>query len=422
MKRLTAVIIMLLMAFGAKAARCETDTLSSFVMFPRGASGISQNDGFQAQMEELFKALEQPGCTLLQVVVEGSASPDGLWGNNVALSKARTDAAASYLRTVMRVPAHKIRKHDLMEGWDKLEEMVERSDIPCKAEALDIIRTKDWGERKTALKNLGDGCVWALMEDHFFPKLRGVTVSLICTGYEYKEVTSCQKVEIRTVRDTVYLRDTVYIVRESEHVSQAGVQAVQEAPECPEEECESSMMMGLKTNLLSDAVAVPAFGMEFQLARHISLDLQAWAAGWNVFVPGCDETTIYGVSPELRWWFGDGIMRQGSFVGVHGNATWYDVEWKDGRLYQDGPGQVWSAGLTYGYSLGMGKKKLWGLEFVVGAGYMSVSQDVAERNAQCSWQLAEHQNIKGFGITKAGVNLTYRFPLRRNEPEVKFAF
>jgi hypothetical protein len=46
---------------------------------------------------------------------------------------------------------------------------------------------------------------------------------------------------------------------------------------------------------------------------------------------------------------------------------------------------------------------------------MSVRQNVAQRDDVGSWYLKEHQRIDGLGITKAGINLTYRFSTRRYE-------
>ena len=62
--------------------------------------------------------------------------------------------------------------------------------------------------------------------------------------------------------------------------------------------------------------------------------------------------------------------------------------------------------------MGLGRKANWGIEFVLGVGYGSYKQNIAER-IEGTWRLAEHQNKPHFGITRAGINLTYRFSVRK---------
>lgn len=189
-------------------------------------------------------------------------------------------------------------------------------------------------------------------------------------------------------------------------------------------------MFGIKTNLLSDAaLALPYGGLEIQIARRMSLDLSGWYSSWNIYYPN-EQTRIYGASPEIRWWLGDKVMREGHFIGVHGNASWYTVEWKnkDGvnKLYQNGTlwlddtgneTPAWSCGLTYGYSLGLGRNDFWGLEFFLGLGYSSYQQKVISLSPENIGTYTHEKNTY-IGITKVGINLTYRFSLRR----VKFGY
>lgn len=444
MKRFYVILFLLVVSVftmdGKPYRQIKADTLKVSVALPRGTVYVGQNKEFRDAVDDLFRSVEDAEAELLRVVVSGSSSPDGLWGNNIALSKARTDAAASYMRTVMSLPSYKVQKNDLMEDWDRLEKMIAVSDLPHKEEALHIIRTKTWGERKTALKELGGGNVWRALEDHFFPELRCINVAVVYKGDVL--VDECRKMTPETRVDTVYLTDTVYIYRDvykeaepvavqQEVVADQQVDPVQEMPVEEEMMVADAMpwMLGLKTNLLQDAAVLPTLGLELQLARHMSLDLQGFASKYNVLVRSDEYANLFGISPEIRWWFGDGIMRRGSFLGVHANLVWYSLEWKNGLLYQSGPMDAWNkgyysvassdpmwmAGLTYGYSLGLGQKERWGLEFVIGVGYMSVGHNVANRDAQGKWQLKEHQNLNGISITKLGVNLTYRFSLDKNE-------
>ncbi|MBQ8812458.1 MAG: DUF3575 domain-containing protein [Bacteroidales bacterium] len=221
--------------------------------------------------------------------------------------------------------------------------------------------------------------------------------------------------------NTVYVRDTVYVDKRGTPIVRKNRSRVY---------YDSPWMFGFKTNLLSDAaLALPYAGLELQIGRHMSLDLSGWYGNWNMYFP-YDHTRIYGGSPEIRWWIGDKVMREGHFVGIHGNAAWFTMKWKDEdgtvRLFQNGSEVLedignmtpaWSCGLTYGYSLGLGRNDFWGLEFFLGLGYSSCQQKIISLDAENLGKYT-HSRDTYIGITKVGINLTYRFSLRR----VKFGY
>lgn len=485
-----------------------SDTVLTSINLPRGVSRLDNYPEFNNAVAELRQVLMDPDMELLQVWVCGSASPDGLWQNNVDLSQARTDAGAKYLREVMGIPSSKIHAESLNEDWDRLYELVEASDISHKYQVLEIISTKSWGERKRALQQLDGGKVWKVLLRDFFPKIRCVRFAIFCDKELSKpapakpnpkeEVTSPVN-DVRVVnhnhipsdvlsrKDTLYIRDTVYYVREIVYVevqsprvtvdrhsvahthpaaeiesapemesvpesepevsTEPEVEAISEVQPEPEQQPEPQpeshpepesgsyvrtktykkpLMMGVKTNLIADAMVVPTIGMEIQIADRLSFDLQGWLTNYNVFNTSDQNTSVYGLSPELRWWLSDNMMKKGSFVGLHGRCIWYTMQWKDGLLYQNGPENqwegnyhnagnltpAWSAGITYGYSLGLGKSTNWGIEFLVGIGYAQYKHNTAAWNGN-RWELVEHHSENHFGVTRAGINLTYRFNVRK---------
>jgi len=435
--------------FGTKTL--YADSVLTSIAMPRGVGRLANYPQINAAAYELSRVLQDPDKELMQVWVCGSTSPDGLWGDNVDLCKMRTEAAVAYIRDVTGIPEHMIHKESLNEDWDRLAELVSASDLPYKYEVLYIIRAKKWGERKTALQKLDGGRVWNILEKDFFPQLRCVRFAIFCKWDPSKPYLSAPKEEIPAFtdrRDTVIVRDTVYILREtivSEKISEPEVMVKKSeeivVPDVTKEQVyeqyreksikeiktwDTPWMMGVKTNLISDAMLVPSLGVEIQLAKKLSLDIQGWLTQYNVFVPSDKDASVYGFSPELRWWLSDDLMKRGFFLGLHGTCMWYTLQWRDGLLYQNGPENVWdgiyhdagnstpawSAGVTGGYSLGLGRKANWGIEFVLGVGYGSYKQNIAER-IEGTWRLAEHQNKPHFGITRAGINLTYRFSVRK---------
>jgi hypothetical protein len=410
----------------------QLDTVKTFVALPRGMSYTYGNVNIRSAFEDLIAPSRNPECELVRFIVAGCASPDGLWAYNVTLSEDRTKNTVQYLKALGMIPAHKIQGEYRYEDWNMLYEMVQKSNLECKEEVKDIIRTKTWGERKTALKAVADGRVWKIFETEFFPFMRGVELSVVynrpvAARASASDDASQSKTAVQHTRkeepahaDTVYVTDTVYIYRDQVPAGKNhGVNVTESRYEqAQEDESRSPWRFGIKTNLLSDAIAVPSLGLEFQMGRYLSLDLQGWWTGYNMFVPADKNALFYGVSPELRWWLKGNSMTKGSFLGVHGNCAWYSMQWSDGLLYQNLTGDTqnispaWSVGLTYGYSLGLGRKANWGLEFVVGAGYLKACQNVADQHDGV-WVAKEYQEMTGFGLTKAAVNLTYRFPIKR---------
>ena len=396
------------------------DSLLTRVEFPHAVSRLFNYPKINVAVLEAMQLLEDPNIEISRVYVCAGTSPAGLWGDNIKLAQARADNVARYIQTALDLPESKIIKESLIEDWDRLEAMVEASDMPHKAEVIEIINTKTWGDRKTALRTLAGGSVWRTLEKDFFPELRSARFGIFCR---------IKKPSIVTVVDTVYIRDTIYIkeyVREEPRVvSREPVKVEKTTPEkkvvAGKAPAGNPWHFGIKTNLVSDALAVPSFGIEFQMGRHISLNIMGKYSPFNIFVKDDNNTNIYGIYPQLRYWFSNNIMTKGAFVAIDGGATWYTLQWKDGLLYQNGKegeyssdagnkAPAWKVGVSAGYSLGLGKKKAWGIEFETGVGYIHYDQNIGRFNeVSQKWEISDFQSKQHFGFTHACINLTYRF-------------
>ncbi len=221
-----------------------------------------------------------------------------------------------------------------------------------------------------------------------------------------------------SVPEDTYVRDTVYLSRRE-------LKDLKKSKEYDGRVYyDTPWMFGVKTNLLSDAIVVPYAGIDVQIARKLSLNLSGWYTPVNIFYPN-DDTSVYGFAPELRWWLGDRAMGKGYFAGLHANVAWYTLEWKDksGEVvkYQNGiediydPGTMypsWSVGATYGYSLPLDRRQRWNLEFYMGVGYASYQHKVFF-TTEAGKRDYRHEVNSYIGITKVGIDLTYRFSLRR---------
>lgn len=389
------------------------DSVLTSIELPRGVARLDNYPAFNAAADELSRVLKDSSKELLSVFVCGSASPDGLFGYNEKLSQARAEAGAEYIRKVTGISPDKIRTESLNEDWDRLYELVEASDILYRDQVLDIIRTKKWGERKTALQELGDGSVWEVLERDFFPRLRCVRFAIYCRWDPSKPYLSKPDTVYVKVRDTVYIQKEIYYIEKKDTVIVNG--NYQEKPQ-PEPRNyiyeQTSWRLGLKTNLAADAVLPGNLGIEFQMSDRFSLDLSGIYSQTNLVFP-CEDTKVYGLIPELRF-YPDEAMRKGHFFGLHANVIWYTTKWADGLIYQNISNEqpAWSVGLTYGYLLGFGRNDRWGLEFLAGAGYGTYTQKVGQWNEiDKEWQRTDVHTKRYFGLTRFAINLTYRFDI-----------
>lgn len=433
-----------------KSKTAHADSVLHFVSLPRGVAKLDNYPKINVAALELSTTLQQPGTELLEVWVCGSASPEGTWNDNVKLSRERTDAAVSYIKDIMDIPDYKIYRESLNEDWYTLYRLVEENDVPCRYEVLFIIRTMQGEERKQALKKLDGGKVWDYMQRELFPQLRGVRFAVFCSKDPALEPQL-------SVTDTVYVRDTVVIMKEvfymnADEPRQVPVTTVAKPRPEPRQVRQMKVwdtpwLAGVKTDVATDILGLPQAGIEVQLSDRLSFELMGWYSEWPYINP-CDDHKVYGFRPELRYWT-KGSMRKGFFFGVHANFAWYAMMVNDtyfyqnatlcteadcsGRhfyqySYQNDDGDIitnnyhdtpaWSAGVTVGYALPLDRHQRWAVEFVAGAGYAHYEQNQYQKSAPWTLNTIEQPQVHDyFGMTRASVNLTYRFSMRRYEKQ-----
>ena len=434
--------------YGLKSRTAHVDSVLNFVPMPKGVANPDNYPKINVAALELSQILNQGG-ELLEVWLCGTSSPEGAWHDNVRLSQERADAAADYIKAIADVPDHMIVKESLNEDWYTLYQLVEASQMPGRYDALFIIRTMQGEERKTALKELEDGRVWDYMARELFPQLRGVRFAFFCRkGPEPEQ---------EYVADTVYVRDTVVIMKEVVYMKTDGhneprserVTVPKSRPERKRQVkiWDSPCLAALKTDVATDILALPQAGFELQLSDRMSFELMGWYSEWP-YINACDEHKVYGFRPELRYWM-DGVMRKGLFLGLHSNVTWYAMMVNDKdfyqnaslcndqdctrrhfyeysyqneagenirNLYHDTP--AWSAGITVGYALPLSRDCRWAIEFAGGIGYAHYEQNWYQKSSPWTLKTIEAPQVKDyFGVTRAGINLTYRFSMRRYDKE-----
>lgn len=175
----------------------------------------------------------------------------------------------------------------------------------------------------------------------------------------------------------------------------------------------SAQNVGIKTNLLYDALLNANIGAEVGVAPKWSVDLSADVNFWNLSHDR--KWKHWFVQPEARYWFCEAF--NGHFVGAHllggqynmGNFDFpFSLPGLNRHELRDNRRQGWAvgAGVAYGYSWLLGRH--WNIEAEIGVGYLFTKYDVYEC-AGCGRKTQEGVKKNYLGPTKAAVNLIYVF-------------
>lgn len=172
--------------------------------------------------------------------------------------------------------------------------------------------------------------------------------------------------------------------------------------------------VGIKSNLLGDAMLSPNLGLEFGLAPKWSLDITGEGNFWDV---KNHRLRHWYVQPEARYWFCEKFA--GHFIGLHaiggrydiGNLGKYNINHKflgtDYSLLKDGRARGWGfgAGFAYGYAWPVAKH--WNIEAELGVGWIwNKYREYPNFNSGKHTPYKYHNYV---GLTKLAVNVEYLF-------------
>lgn len=175
----------------------------------------------------------------------------------------------------------------------------------------------------------------------------------------------------------------------------------------------SAQEIGIKTNLVSDALLNANIGAEMRLSPKWSIDITGDFNFWDLSHDR--KWKHWTVMPEARYWLCDAMG--GHFFGAHllggefnvGNLDLpFSFLGTDFRQLRDNRFQGWQAGvgIAYGYSWLLSKH--WNLEAEIGIGYVYARYDRFEC-ADCGRKVESDRSHHYFGPTKAAINLVYVF-------------
>ena len=180
---------------------------------------------------------------------------------------------------------------------------------------------------------------------------------------------------------------------------------------------ERNTLFAFKSNLLYDlisfanvSVEVPLFKERISLLYYHQFPWWTWGKADNEYC-----ARFLSIGGEARVWFSTKSKLQGHFFGLYGESGKYDFQFQRRICYQ---GEFYSAGLSYGYAMPIGK--LFNLEFSISAGYASIPYRgyTPSNDYEILWRDPEKTGrLRYIGLTKAQISLV--LPIR-NKKEVVY--
>lgn len=351
---------------------------------------------------------------LRKVEVVGSFSPEGTITKNRALAERRAETLFKFISTLCEFP-DSLKSLRVVDGdWGSLVRMAEADgNLPMRQQTLKALREvvryapqANWLYERSIyrLKRLGGGEPYRYICDHYFP-LQRHSVMYLCFIKEIRPVV----VEPDTVRVEEVEPDIVVAEKEGADTLRAEEAELEELDEFTERK----FPMAVKSNLLFDVVTALNYSIEVPFKEKYSVLFQHHFPWWERDNKYCLQFLTFG--GEFRWWFApssqlpakyrrENNLLLGHFVGanVWGGKGDIQIGRKFGCYHFD----FWSVGLSYGYSMPIGRR--FNLEFTVSVGYAHIPYQ--HYIPSDNWEVLIKDNNKFgtlnyVGITKAEVNL-----------------
>ena len=348
------------------------------------------------------------------IVIITQASPEGVLEHNNALARRRGDAMRRHMRTNYPELCSLLRVYDEGESWSQLRDFVVGDTIISEKERSRILRILDdktisVGTRKWRLER---DTKYGYIYKTYYPILRNSAVYLIYVDGELVKPISLDT----PPAPTMMLRPTAL-------ASLNGATRVEEqTPEQIIKTTESTtkrdtLLFALKSNMLYDALTVLNAELEVPISRHFSVAVEYLFPWWERGNKYCLQLLELGV--EGRYWFRNNVNKRdrltGHFLGVYGMSAMYDIQKDYNPAHQ---GEFWSAGLTYGYAMRVGKQKRISLEFALSVGYLTTDYRnyfPADDYSELYIDKLGYGRLRYFGPTKLKVSLVVPFNIGYNK-------
>lgn len=406
------MILLSVIGIGRVSAMAPADTVS--VHFRQSHSQLDlcysgNGERLDNLMGKISSKMSADSSLIVKSVhVQGGASPEGSEEINRTLSHRRAERIFDWLSSRVEIGDSVVDFTFLGRDWQGLFDIV-RTDVnvPDREEVLDFIgnaiREENSGSSPhpdilTRFKTLSGGVPYHYLYSVVFPELRASRViidyGLRPSSFPAPELPNVTPPEIRLVP-----------------IMPVPALSVIEIDPASPNICRP-FYMAVKTNLLSDALALPNIGAEFYIGKNWSVGAD-WTYGWWDRDATHHYWRAYGGELAVRRWFGRKAAEKpltGHHLGLYAGVITYDFEF-GGTGYMGGvPGGTlwnrcnWFGGVEYGYSLPVARRL--NIDFTLGIGYLGGKYiKYVPKNGFYQWQSTNKLNW--VGPTKAEISLVW---------------
>ena len=358
---------------------------SPVVYFPVGSKNIVPGYmGNKNNLEEMVAFFRENPSAAEDYVIVGASSPEGPVSVNDRLAIMRASVMADYIAERVPEVRGKLRIRSVGEDWAGLRAAVLGENSLTDDEKQEICEIIDSNASATSKKAaLKQHPAYNTVSSKCFPVLRrqslapadssAIAVVPVPVAAEKDTTATVVATETGEKTDTMprlprlaSIRTKATVLGESAPVERDTVVTEPEKVY----ESERNMVAAVKTNLLYDAITAVNVEVEIPIWEQLSVNAEFVTPWWETGNKYCFQTQY--VSAEVRYWFkpweGTGVEKlRGWFAAPYVAFGQYDFQYDKQINYQ---GEFWSAGLTAGYSMPIGKNKKSNLEFSFSFGYM----------------------------------------------------
>lgn len=404
MKTHFLILLFILSGYSVGFAQIEMDSIR--VHFRVSKTEIDpEYKGNGNTLDSIFSKLTSdsisgPTHKLKHVRVTGAASPEGSIEFNRYLSEKRAESIFNEFNRRGLLNDTTASFSFLGRDWNGLKREVELDqNVPYRDEVLallsSILASDSHIHPLAELKGLHGGEPYRYLLINIFPKLRESSV-----------VAEYERLFPKIILPEMSVSYPPLSSKITAKILPMPYNRVGTVTEC------SPFYMGLKTNMLLDALLIPNIGAEFYIGKNWSLTAD-WMYGWW----DRDRThyywRAYGGNIGARWWFGKKAHEKpltGHHLGVFAGVITYDFELGKGGIMGGIPrGTLWDrcnfiSGLEYGYSLPIARRL--NIDFSIAFGYMGGKYLKYEpKYGFYIWQ-STHK-LSWIGPTKAEISLVW---------------
>jgi outer membrane protein OmpA-like peptidoglycan-associated protein len=275
--------------------------------------------------------------SIRRIDIKGFASPEGTFVNNSRLAKGRTESLRHFIVTQWGVDSTLVSTSYEPEDWVGFRRLVQQAEWPERQAVLDIIDSGKEPDEKLTLIRKKYPALYKQMSNDIFPLLRHTDYRI---EYSQKNVTDLAG------------------SWETDTLLQLPVTEIQAAlPDTKRRIRSYKPLVAIKTNLLYDLAIAPNISVELPLGQRGRWSVLAeYVNPWWRWSKLDFSYQIQAGVLELRRWFtprcDDGrAWLTGQYVGLYGGFAQYDIENKG----VGDQGDIFSAGLSYGWSWPIGR-------------------------------------------------------------------